>query len=504
MKTKKIYVSIALVVAILIIVNLLSDQFSMRLDFTEGKQYTLSQATRDILKNLKSPVTVKAYFSENLPPDVAKTRKDFKELLIEYASISNNMVVYEFINPGQSEEKEKEAMQSGIQPVLINVRDKDQMKQQKAFLGALVQMGDQKKEIPFMQPGAAMEYALSTAIKKTSLTNKPAIALLQGHGEPDLNEMQQVNDGLNVLYQYETLTLTDSTPIPDRFKTITIIAPKDSFPRSHLAKLDEFLNKGGNLFIGINRVHGDLSTGQGSTVNTGLEDWLKSKGIEIDDNFLIDTKCGSVMVQQQQGQFRFNNNISFPYIPIINHFANHPVTKGLENVVLQFVSAIRYTGDSSKTFTPIAFSSEKSGSLKSPLYFEVQRQWNQNDFQQKSQVVAAVITGKLSGNTRSRMVVVGDGDFAINGERKQAQNLQPDNINLMVNSVDWLSDDTGLIELRTKGVTSRPLNQIEDGTKTMLKYLNFLLPLLLIIIYGFIRMQIKRNIRIKRMEENYA
>ena len=503
MKTNKIYISVALVLAIIIIVNLLSDQFSLRLDFTEGKQYTLSQATKDILKNLKSPVTVKAYFSENLPPDIAKTRKDFKELLIEYASISNNMVVYEFSNPNENEEKEREAIQNGIQPVLINVRDKDQMKQQKAFLGAVVQMGEQKKEIPFMQPGAAMEYALSTAIKKTSLLNKPSIALLQGHGEPSLGEMQQVNDGLNVLYQYEPLTLNDTTPIPDRIKTISIIAPKDSFPPSHLAKLDEFLSKGGNLFIGINRVNGDLSTAQGSTVNTGLEIWLKNKGIEVDDNFLIDTKCGSVTVQQQQGPFRFNNNINFPYIPIINHFADHPITKGLENVMLPFASSIRYTGDSSKTFIPIAFSSEKSGSLKSPLYFEVQRQWTQNDFMQKNQVVAAVLSGKLVGNTNSKMVVIADGDFAVNGERKQAQNLQPDNVNLMVNSIDWLSDDTGLIELRTKGVTSRPLNQIEDGTKTMLKYLNFLLPMLVIIIYGFVRMQIKRNIRIKRMEESY-
>ena len=116
------------------------------------------------------------------------------------------------------------------------------------------------------------------------------------------------------------------------------------------------------------------------------------------------------------------------------------------------------------------------------------------------------MSGKLYGNMPSKMVVVSDGDFAINGggEGKQAQSLQPDNVNLMVNSIDWLSDDTGLIELRTKGITSRPLDQIEDSTKTMLKYLNFLLPILLIIVYGFIRMQIKRNIRIKRMEESYV
>ena len=67
------------------------------------------------------------------------------------------------------------------------------------------------------------------------------------------------------------------------------------------------------------------------------------------------------------------------------------------------------------------------------------------------------------------MVVFSDGDFAVNGEGQGAQQLQPDNVNLMSNAIDWLSDDTGLISLRTKGVTSRPLDaQLEDGTKTLI------------------------------------
>ena len=92
----------------------------------------------------------------------------------------------------------------------------------------------------------------------------------------------------------------------------------------------------------------------------------------------------------------------------------------------------------------------------------------------------------------------------MNGEGQQAQQLQPDNVNLLVNSIDWLSDATGLINLRTKGVTSRPLDQIEDGTKAMLKWGNFLLPIILVIIYGIIRMQRRKKLRIKRMEENYV
>jgi len=74
----------------------------------------------------------------------------------------------------------------------------------------------------------------------------------------------------------------------------------------------------------------------------------------------------------------------------------------------------------------------------------------------------------------------------------------------MVNAIDWLSDETGLIDLRTKAVTSRPLDQIEDGRKNFLKWLNFLLPIILVIIYGIIRTQRRRSIRNKRMEEGYV
>ena len=102
------------------------------------------------------------------------------------------------------------------------------------------------------------------------------------------------------------------------------------------------------------------------------------------------------------------------------------------------------------------------------------------------------------------MIVIANGDFAVSGEGQQQVQLPADNINLFVNSIDWLSDESGLADLRTKAVTSRPLNQIEDSSKTFYKYLNFLLPIFLIVIYGFIRAQVKRGQRVRRMEEEYV
>jgi gliding-associated putative ABC transporter substrate-binding component GldG len=503
---KKIQTSLLLVTGIIILVNLIASRFFLRLDYTADQRYTLSKATKDILSQLDEPITISAYFSEDLPPNIEQVRQDFRDMLVEYASNSGGLIVYEFINPSESQESEMKAQQSGIQPIMINVRERDQMKQQRAYLGALVQMGDRKEVIPFIQPGAAMEYALSTNIKKLAVKDKPRIGLLQGHGEATLSSIQQLYQQLSILYSVEQFEFSDTTGVPQQFKTIVIVAPKDTVPALHISYLDEFLNRGGRLLIALNTVNGDLSNGMGNKTYTGFETWLKQRGIEIEDNFVIDASCSNVMVRQQQGPFMMNTPVQFPYLPAITNFTKHPITDGIESVVLIFASPIRITStDTSVVMFPLAVTSQKSGVQNAPIYFDVMKQWTLSDFPLSSLPVAVLAEGKIPGTSGYKMVIFSDGDFAVNGEGQNAQQLSEDNVSFMANAIDWLSDDTGLIELRTKGVTSRPLDtSLEDGTKTLIKYLNFLLPIALIIIYGVIRFQIKRKKRNELMSTDFV
>lgn len=499
---QKLYLTTTLIIAILLVINLLSNEFHLRFDLTDEKQYTLSEATRDILKDLEEPVTIKAYFSEDLPPNVIKARQDFQEMLIEYASLADGLLLYEFINPNENEANEQDALSHGIQPVLINVREKDQVKQQKAFLGATVALDDRSDVIPLIQPGTAMEYALSTAIKKISVKDKPAVGFLQGHGEPPIGELMQLQNQLAVLYDVREVNLIEAE-VSDEINTLVIIRPTDSISYQELSRIDNFLARGGNVAIAMNRVSGDLQNAMGMSLNTGLENWLLQKGIVVENNFVVDASCGAVTVQQQQGFFTMQTNVSFPFLPRISNFSDHAITKGLENVLLEFASSIRYSGDSTKRFTPIVQTSEKSNSLGAPQYFDIQKQWTDADFPLSNLIVGATVEGKLAGEMQSKMVIISDGDFIVTGSPQRPRQLQPDNVSLMTNSIDWLSDDTGLIALRTKGVTSRPIDELEDSTKTILKYSNFLAPLLLVVGYGLVRMQRNRMKRLKRMSENY-
>ncbi len=476
--------------AILIVINLIAEKLFFRLDFTEDKRYTLSEATKQTLQGLEDVITITAYFTEDLPPQLLSTKKDFESLLIEYETLSGGNVMYKFINPNESAQQENEAQQNGISPVIINVTESDQVKQLRAYLGATLQMGEQTESIPVIQPGSGMEYELTTSIKKLAITDKPKIAFVQGHGEPSLNEMAQLHRQLSVMYDPEAFTITDTTTIPVYYKALVIINPVDTIPENHFQKIENYLQSNGSLFIAYSNVTGELSQGVlRATPEIGLSNWLQSKGISLGKMFIIDANSASIGVQQRQGPFVINTQVKFPYFPIIGDFADHPVSEGLESLLLPLVSPVIAQADSLMSVTILAQTSENSGLVSSPVYIDINKQWALSDFRDEPQPVAIALEGKIGNASQARMVVVSNGDFIVNGAGQNAQQLNPDNVNFASNIIDWLSDDTGLIDLRTKGITNRPLKQLEDGERAVIKYANVFAPILLVLIYAFIRKQ---------------
>lgn len=487
MKKQTIIIQLLVIITIVIIGNILFNQLYLRLDFTEDRRYTLSDATREVLKDLDDVITVTAYFSEDLPPQLLSNRKDFEDMLIEYEQRSGGNVVYEFVNPNEDQSKEQEVQQKGIGPIMINVRENDRVEQMRAYMGAVLQMGDKKEIIPLIQPGAAMEYELTTSVKKLSISEKPKIALLQGHGEVTLSAIPQLRQQLNVLYDVENYSISDDENIPSYYRAIIVAAPNDTIPQNHFDKLNTYLQGGGNVFVSYSNVQGDLQQGMlTSSPDIGLVSWLEGKGIKMGNDFVIDAECATITVTQRQGYFTINSQKEFPFFPRVTNFADHPMTRGLDELTLMFAtSVVPISEDSTINITSIASTSSNSGVERAPTYIDIQKKWTQNDFGMGVQSLAVAAEG--IGQGFGKMVVVGNGDFFVNGEGQQARQVQPDHVNLASNAIDWLADDTGLIDLRTKGITSRPLESIEDGTKNVLKYGNVFAPILILLIYAFLR-----------------
>src|SRR4030042_3446666 len=230
MRSKSTIIStLLMVVGIIILLNYLSNRFFFRLDLTEDRRYSLSPATRNILRSLEEPVTISAYFTKKLPPDYANLKHDFKDMLTDYQNISKGMVAYEFIDPAEDEELERKIMQKGIVQAQIGGREKDELKIQKAYMGAEIQLGERSEIISILQSTEGMEYFLTTSIKKLSLQDKPLVGILQGHGEATMDQLSHALYGISVLNDYQSVTLSDSTNELEKFNALAIVAPADSF-----------------------------------------------------------------------------------------------------------------------------------------------------------------------------------------------------------------------------------------------------------------------------------
>ncbi|MEL6251768.1 MAG: Gldg family protein [Bacteroidota bacterium] len=494
-----------LYIGIFLIVNLIAYRAFFRIDFTADKRYTLSNSSKDILKNLADQVTISAYFSPNLPPDFENVKNDFQDMLSEFASYSDGQVVYEFLEVPQEDAEKAKLQQSGLAQVQIQSRENDEIKVVNGFMGAIVKLGAQQEPIPLIRDVRGMEYSLASSVKKLAVKDKPKVGFIQGHGEPSIQQMPQVAQMLQVSYIGDTVNLSQPNSWA-AFKTLVILKPQQPYSPQELAQLDEFLASGGNLFVGLDAVQANLQ-GQGpwGPLNTGLETWLGEKGVRVEQSFLVDQQGIQIGVQTPQmtpfGQMNVTSYIDFPYIMQINNFEDHPITEGLEVMLMQFPSPVSLSLDSTLKGGNLVYSSQLTGKQPAPVFFNPNKQWTQNDFTAGPQPMAVWVEGS-EANKDSRIVVAGDGDFPI---YQQGQQFIPDNANFLVNAIDWLTDDTGLIQLRTKGVVARPLEkQLEAGERSLVKVLNFLLPILILLGFGIYRRQKRKMQTLKWKAIDYS
>lgn len=284
-------------------------------------------------------------------------------------------------------------------------------------------------------------YSYNKAISTTettpsTLVHKPSIGLIQGNGEPSLADLQQVNHFLSERFTIENLYLDTQNEIPNRFKSLIWIAPTKIIAPTDLAKVKSFYQKGGKLVLALNQVIGNLTTFEGRVQTTGIQEWLTTIGINIENSFLVDKVCSQVVLPHLENGLLVNSPIDFPFIPVINTYANHSITKDIGAIMFSFCSPINYSENQETIYTPLLFSSSKSGIITPPLHFDTHKNWIDSDFLSSELVLGAILDNTTTG---SQIIIYGDGDFPVTG---QLGGKHSDNIRLLVNSVNWLMQDS--------------------------------------------------------------
>lgn len=225
---------------------------------------------------------------------------------------------------------------------------------------------------------------------------------------------------------------------------------------------------------------------------------LEKKGLKIKFDFVVDNNCGTIAINQQYGFINFQSNISFPYIPFITNFSKHIITHGLKSMLLPFASSIEQVKTHTPyIFTPLAKTSAISGIQQAPVFFDFQKQWTQSDFNHPHSIVAALLTNE---DNNSSIVTITNANFISDDIISSGPT---DNINFAVNSIEWLADNSGLIQLRNKFTTFSFLEPLNENSKEFLKYLNFLLPIVLIITAALLHYRKQQNKRNNRSRPGY-
>jgi len=512
-------VFVILILAILFVINLISVYLFSRLDLTEGRVFSLSQASKDIVGNLDDKVIVKLYFTQDLPPPYNTNARYLKDKLEEYKAYSRGNLKLEQIDPIE-QDKEMEAQRYGIPPIQVNVMQHDKMEIKKVYMGLVLLYENKKEVLPFVQNLSGLEYELSRTIKRLSSRFTPSIGFLTGHEEPDLaTEMANLNSVLSKEYSPRSIDLKGGRTVPPDIKCLLIVGPKKPFSDWEKYALDQFLMRGGKLGLFLDKTDMNLQMAVAELLDLGLDDFLANYGIKVNDDLVVDLQCSKISVRQQRGIMTVSNIVNYPFFPSATNLnRDNLIVQNLENVDFPFVSSLDSSQAQQKDleFIPLVKSSSRSGIQNSPFDTNPFREFQRTDFDKSGVVLAAALQGSfqsyfrdketpepeepsaqfvrpestLTQSPENRLVVVGDADFIKDsGIRSQS------NLIFFMNVVDWLSQDENLIAIRSKEVTSRPLKQLTSGQKNLARYANVLGLPLAVILFGIVRWRVRKQVK---------
>jgi len=270
------------------LINYFSFRHFARLDLTETKVYSLSDASKRIVSGLDDIVTIRGYFSTKLPPYVLNIKQRVQDLLQEYQAYGKGNLQIEFLDPAEDPELERRMQFMGIPQVQMNILEKDQATATNVYMGLAILYEDQQEVIPFIRSTDNLEYDITSAILKVTRKEKRIIGFLTGHDEQSIQEdYKNLNDALSQHYDVETVDISDGNPVPDNIDLLVIAGPDGLMDRDKY-EIDQYIMKGGKVFFLIDIVTIPPGTVQASYRQSNVRDLLEQYGVRLTRNLVLD------------------------------------------------------------------------------------------------------------------------------------------------------------------------------------------------------------------------
>ncbi len=501
-KIKKLYnwVLLAIIVGVVVFLNIIGTFLYSRIDMTEDERYSLSSGSIEFLEKMNtniSPKTkkkgnrlfLKIYLEGKLPAEVKRFRNAVEDKLEEFKEIAGDRIEYQFIDPLEGTEAEKDALfqilynkGKGIIPLEIVYQKDGSQSQMILWPGAEIEYDGFTKNYIQLLPGSPqgqpaqlskefsettiqnsinnLEYMLISALRRTIQKQKPRIAFLGGHGELGFPETQRVRTLLEPYYSIEDLNLNDSLKALDGFTGVIIARPRTAYTDKDLYIIDQFVMRGGRLMCFFDKLtfpQDSLNrTGMTSTVRTnlGLDKLLFDYGIKTNDNYVMDVRCAPI-------QTPFAKQSLLPWFFYVAATpTKHPIARNIEPVMLRYVSQIQLIPGDKRLVSPVLTSSTNSRvsvmapmlSLAMPMNYGKVPVLADNPTSEANKIcVAGMSEGRFDSHFKNRLI----DEFSKNPEsgfitssKEEGKVLVVTNGSFIANYYDSMPNKTGKMMYR--------------------------------------------------------
>jgi ABC-2 type transport system permease protein len=541
----KNFKNIAKLIVGLLLINFLGNQYYSRFDLTHDNRYTLKETSKTIVNELKFPLVVKIYLQGDFPAEFKRLQIETKQFLEELRAENSNLKI-QFINPDSFRER---LIKKGMTPSRLTVEENGKLSEAIIFPWAEVlyrnkvtlvnllpnsNAANQDEQLQFAIE--SLEYSFVSAIHTISRKSRQKIAVISGNGELQDLELYSFLNEVKDKYSLAKFTLDSVLTNPQQtlrdltnFDLAIIAKPTIKFSDNEKLTLDQFITNGGKTLWMIDNVQADqdslLQTGKMLTYprDLNLTDLLFAYGVRINTSIVKDLYAAKIpLATGNVGNKTQFQNLPWFFHPLVNGNSQHPITKNIRPVRLQFTTQIDTLKNSIKK-TPLLATSLLSAKMGTPNFVSLKSiadEPNQNQFSSGNQLTAVLLEGEFKSAYKDRvkpfktnsykeksspnkMVVIADGDIGRNQLLKgKPYDLSRDkwtqetfgNKEFLLNTVDYLLDDTGIINLRNKSLKINLLDkQKAFEERSFWQLFNIVLPLVLLTAFGLIFNYLRRR-----------
>ena len=508
MQNKKLsYIYIAIYIVTFILINLISMNWFFRFDLTDNQMYSLSDSSKITMQKIDDPLTIDLYISDDLPGQLQNNKRYIQDLLEEYVAYSNNINFY-FVN--NDENFNNKAQSDGIQSQDIQVIENDEVSFKTIYMGMKIRYNGESEVIQLLGVSTGLEYMLTKSIKKLIQDKQHNIGIISAGTK--INSNENINTILNERFIVQNNIKLNELNY-ESTDLVIINGIEGDITKEEQEGINNFLNNSGKILLAQGKVKPNIETQQGELLNSNIYNFLDSLGLHIENNLILDKSCKQLVARQQTGMFSIQRQIDYPFIPSIKKFNkyNDNITglEGLQVIQVAFPSEISFTDNINGTFTPLLETSNNSAVMSDFFNLGALPEINPilNNLNESSKIIGA----KLLFNNGGEIVLITDSNFFDDtsiANMRVVRNDINENYTFIENIIDVMLGDAELVSLRSREIILRPLIDEAQGKenstlRTKWKWINMLLPSLLIILYGIIRRKSQQK-RSKYLMENYG